>query len=55
MEEFLIRHPKVADVQVVGVPDAFFGEVLLAVVRPKKGDQLTEPELREFCQGRISH
>ena len=33
IEEFLIRHPKVADVQVVGVPDAFFGEELLAVVR----------------------
>src|SRR5207248_3239739 len=31
IEEFLIRHPKVADVQVVGVPDAFFGEELLAV------------------------
>jgi fatty-acyl-CoA synthase len=32
IEAFLIRHPRVADVQVVGVPDAFFGEELLAVV-----------------------
>ena len=55
IEEFLIRHPKVADVQVVGVPDTFFGEELLAVVRPKAGEQLTEQELRDYCKGRISH
>jgi fatty-acyl-CoA synthase len=42
IEEFLIRHPKVADVQIVGVPDAFFGEELLAVVIPKQGEQLSE-------------
>ncbi len=55
IEAFLIRHPKVADAQVLGVPDAFFGEELLAVVRPKEGEQVTEQELREFCQGQISH
>ena len=55
IEEFLIRYPKVADVQVVGVPDAFFGEELLAVVIPKAGVQLTEQELREYCKGQISH
>jgi fatty-acyl-CoA synthase len=55
VEEFLIRHPKVADVQVVGVPDVFFGEELLAVVRPSEGVQLTEQELRDYCRGQISH
>jgi fatty-acyl-CoA synthase len=55
IEEFLIRHPKVADVQVVGVPDAFFGEELLAVVIPKAGVPLTEQELRDHCKGQISH
>lgn len=55
IEEFLIRHPKVADVQVVGVPDAFFGEELLAVVIPKQGEQLSERELRTYCKGHISH
>ena len=55
IEEFLIRHPKVADVQVVGVPDAFFGEELLAVVRPREGEQLTEQEVRDYCRGQISH
>ena len=55
IEEFLIRHPRVADVQVVGVPDAFFGEELLAVVIPKQGEQLSERELRTYCKGQISH
>ena len=55
IEEFLIRHPKVARVQVVGVPDAYFGEELLAVVIKRAGEQLTEEELRVYCQGQISH
>jgi fatty-acyl-CoA synthase len=55
IEAFLLRHPKVADVQVLGVPDPFFGEELLAVVRPREGEQLTEQELRDYCQGQISH
>jgi fatty-acyl-CoA synthase len=55
IEEFLIRHPKIADVQVLGVPDPFFGEELLAVVIPRVGVQLTEEELREYCEGQISH
>jgi fatty-acyl-CoA synthase len=55
IEELLIRHPKVADAQVLGVPDSFFGEELLAVVMPKEGVQLTEQELREYCKDQISH
>jgi fatty-acyl-CoA synthase len=55
VEEFLIRHPKVADVQILGVPDKFFGEEMLAVVRPKEREQLTEQEMRDFCNGQISH
>ena len=55
IEEFLIRHPKVADVQVFGVPDKFFGEELVAVVRPRDGVELAEEELRAYCKGQISH
>ena len=55
VEQFLIRHPKVADVQVLGVPDPFFGEELLAVVILKAGEDLTEQELRDYCKGQISH
>jgi fatty-acyl-CoA synthase len=55
IEEFLLRHPGVAQVQVMGVPDAFFGEQLLAVVIRKPGQPLSEQELRAYCQGQISH
>jgi fatty-acyl-CoA synthase len=55
IEAFLIRHPKVADAQVLGVPDVFFGEELLAVVIPKAGEQLTEEDVRTYCRGQISH
>jgi fatty-acyl-CoA synthase len=55
IEAFLIRHPKVSDAQVVGVPDAFFGEELLAAIIPTAGETLTEQELRDYCQGQISH
>jgi len=55
IEELLIRHPKVADAQVLGVPDTFYGEELLAVVLPKEGAEVSEEELRDFCEGRISY
>jgi len=55
IENVLIRYPKVADVQVLGVPDAFYGEELLAVVIPKAGEQVTEQELRDYCRGQVSH
>jgi fatty-acyl-CoA synthase len=55
VEDFLIRHPQVADVQIVGVPDPFFGEELLAVVVPHQGAQVSEEALRDYCKGHISH
>jgi len=55
IEEFLIRHPQVADVQIVGVPDPFFGEELLAVIIPKTGEELDEETIRAYCKGQISH
>ncbi|HEY6409367.1 MAG TPA: AMP-binding protein, partial [Ktedonobacteraceae bacterium] len=52
VEELLIRHPKVADAQVLGVPDTLYGEELLAVVLLKEGAEVTEQELRDFCKER---
>lgn len=55
IENYLYRHPKVRDVQVVGVPDAKFGEVLAAWIIPKKAGSLTEEDIRSFCKDNIAH
>lgn len=55
IEEFLYRHPKVADVQVFGVPDEKYGEELCAWIRLSEGETAEAGEIAEFCRGRISH
>ncbi len=55
VEEFLYAHPKISDVQVVGVPDEKLGETVAAWIRLKSGENATEDEIREFCRGRIAH
>ncbi len=55
IEEFLYRHPQVQDVQVVGVPDAKYGEELCAWIVVKPGQELTEEAVRAFCKGQIAH
>ena len=55
IEEFLYTHPKVADVQVIGVPDKRFGEEVMAWVMLKPGEEATEEEVRDFCRGKIAH
>jgi len=54
IEAFLMRHPKVAEAQVVGVPDPLMGEELAALLKLKPGEQASEEEIREFCRGAIS-
>ncbi len=55
IEEFLYTHPKVADVQVVGVPDTRYGEELCAWIRLAPGETADEDEIRSFCKGQIAH
>jgi len=56
IEEFLYTHPDILDAQVIGVPDAKFGEELMVWVRLRAGaPALTAEALREFCVGQLAH
>jgi fatty-acyl-CoA synthase len=55
IEEFLYRHPKVLDVQCIGVPDLKYGEELCACIILRPGMQASEEEIRTFCGGQIAH
>jgi fatty-acyl-CoA synthase len=55
IEEFLYRHPAVQDVQVIGVPDARYGEELCAWIVLKPGAELTADAAQDFCRGQIAH
>jgi fatty-acyl-CoA synthase len=55
IEEFLYSHPQIQDVQVVGVPDARYGEETVAWIQTEGGVELTAEDIREFCQGKIAH
>jgi len=54
VEEFLYGHPAISDVQVIGVPDARYGEELCAWVRLKEGQSVSGDELREWCRGKVA-
>ncbi|MEK4175062.1 AMP-binding protein [Aeribacillus sp. FSL K6-1305] len=54
IEEFLYQHPKILDVQVVGVPDEKYGEEVMAWIILKSGQTATAEEVQEFCRGKIS-
>jgi acyl-CoA synthetase (AMP-forming)/AMP-acid ligase II len=53
IEDSLLRHPKVADVGVIGYADEKWGESVMAIMVVKQGEELTEKELIEWCQGKI--
>jgi fatty-acyl-CoA synthase len=55
VEEFLYTHPDVADVQVIGVPDARYGEELMAWIVPRAGAEVDRASVAAFCEGRIAH
>jgi len=55
IEEFLFKHPKIVDVQVIGIPDNKYGEAIMAWIKLKDTEEGTPEEFIEFCQGKIAH
>ena len=54
IEAFLMRHPEIAEAQVVGLPDSFMGEEVAAVIRLKPGSVANDEEVRRYCRDGIS-
>ncbi|MDR6923404.1 AMP-binding protein [Chryseobacterium sp. 2987] len=55
IEDFLYTYPNILDVQIIGVPSEKFGEEVMAWIKIRKGFEVTESELLEYCKGRIAH
>jgi fatty-acyl-CoA synthase len=54
IEEFLYTHPKVSDVQVIGVPDRSYGEEIMACIIPKAGEIITEDEIKDYVRSSMA-
>ena len=55
IEEFLFKHPRVADVQVFGVPDERLGEEVCVWIESTDGEEIPLSEIKDFCKGEIAH
>jgi fatty-acyl-CoA synthase len=55
IEEYLFTCPKVAEAAVFGVPDELYGEAVMAWIKLKPGETMTEDDIRTFCRENIAH
>jgi len=54
LEQVLLQHPGVEDAAVLGVPDATYGEAVVAVIQPRPGQVLREEDIVEHCRARLA-
>lgn len=54
IEEFLLTHPSIKDVQVVGVPSEKYGEEVMAFIQLNGGTEVTAEEIKKYCSGKIA-
>ena len=54
VEKVMTGHPKISNVAIIGVPDPKWGETGLALIILRPGEKITEEEVREFLEGKVS-
>ncbi len=55
IEDFIFTHPKVAGIAVFGIPDAFYGEEVVAWIQLHADTDCTAEEIKAFCQDNLAH
>lgn len=55
IEDLLFNHPKVEEVAVFGIPDTYYGEVIMAWIKLHSGKSASEKEIKDFCIGQVAH
>ncbi|MEX3007245.1 AMP-binding protein [Hoeflea sp. TYP-13] len=55
IEEYLYTHPKIEQVEVIGVPDEKYGEEICAWIKLREGEVISADDVRQFCKGKIAH